>query len=61
MPSLKKIHTMSHQKPYRLQRYRERLTMIDGDTAIIEDHNSDPLPIGSIERIDRPERLKNNQ
>ncbi len=61
MPSLKEIHTMSNQKTHRLRVYQERLTMIDGDTAIIEDHNSDPLPIGSIERIDRPERLKNNQ
>ena len=52
---------MSNQELHRLQRYRERLTMIDGDTAIIEDHNSDPLPIGSIARIDRPERLKNFQ
>ena len=47
---------MSNQKPHRLQVYREPLTMIDGNTAIIEDHNSDPLPIGSIERIGPPER-----
>ncbi len=52
---------MSNQKTHRLQVYGERLTMIDSDTAIIEDHNSDPLPIGSIERNDRPGRLKNNQ
>ncbi len=52
---------MSNQKPHRLQVYRERLTMIDGDTAITEDRSSDPLPIGSIERIGPPERLKNNQ
>lgn len=47
---------MTKPKPHRLQVYRERLTRIDGDTAIIEDHNSDPLPIGSIERIGPPER-----
>ena len=30
---------MSNQKTHRLQVYQERLTMIDGDTAIIEDHS----------------------